>query len=236
MATSFYDILGDLQTGIGYGRTQGLVDLGFDVQDERDHLEGLIRESEKNITDAGYDVEDYKAGQMKRGALPQVGAVAGKMLGKGKWATAIAGMHPIGQLALLAGIGFAGKRLFRKKKPKVKQVDFTQGPGGRTGRFLSEARKDATMDQETSTRFISEALKGSKTADLLSSVGTAATLLSLTGGKDFWNMKDASTPIIDDKIRPWFQNLFSRGGDDTALMNPSLQYWQEHYPGRQITD
>jgi len=206
MATSFYDILGDLQTGIGYGKTQGLVNLGFDVQDERDHLEGLIRESEKNITDAGYDVEDYKAGQMKRGALPQVGAVAGKMLGKGKWATAIAGMHPIGQLALLAGIGFAGKRLFRKKKPKVKQVDFTQGPGGRTGRFLSEARKDATMDQETSTRFISEALKGSKTADLLSSVGTAATLLSLTGGKDFWNMDEASTPLLDR----WSRNIANR--------------------------
>lgn len=206
MATSFYDILGDLQTGIGYGKTQGLVNLGFDVQDERDHLEGLIRESEKNITDAGYDVEDYKAGQMKRGVLPQVGAVAGQMLGKGKWATAIAGMHPIGQLALLAGIGFAGKRLFRKKKPKVKQVDFTQGPGGRTGRFLSEARKDATMDQETSTRFISEALKGSKTADLLGSVGTAATLLSLTGGKDFWNMDEASTPLLDR----WSRNIANR--------------------------
>jgi len=206
MATSFYDILGDLQTGIGYGKTQGLVNLGFDVQDERDHLEGLIRETEKNITDAGYDVEDYKAGQMKRGVLPQVGAVAGQMLGKGKWATAIAGMHPIGQLALLAGIGFAGKRLFRKKKPKVKQVDFTQGPGGRTGRFLSEARKDATMDQETSTRFISEALKGSKTADLLGSVGTAATLLSLTGGKDFWNMDEASTPLLDR----WSRNIANR--------------------------
>tara|TARA_R100001082_G_scaffold81803_1_gene48730 strand:- start:8058 stop:8768 length:711 start_codon:yes stop_codon:yes gene_type:complete len=235
MATSFYDILGDLQTGIGYGKTQGLVNLGFDVQDEKDHLEGLIREYEKNITDAGYDVEDYKAGQTKRGALPQAAAVAGKMLGKGKWATAIAGMHPIGQLALLAGIGFGSRRLFGKKKPKVEQVDFTQGPEGRQGRFLSESRKDATMDQETSTRFISEALKGSKTADLLGSVSTAATLLSLTGGKDFWNM-DASTPIIDDKIRPWFQNLFSgKGGDDTSLMNKSLQYYQHHLPGRQIT-
>ena len=108
-------------------------------------------------------------------------------------------------------------------KYKVKQVDFTEGPEGQKGRFLSEARKDVTMDQETSTRFINKALKGSKTADFLGSVSTAATLLTLSGGKDFWNMKDAQTPLLDK----WF----NRGGD-TSLMNKSLQYYQPHYPGR----
>ena len=53
------------------------------------------------------------------------------------------------------------------------------------------------MDQETSTRFVNRALKGSKTADFLGSVSTAATLLSLSGGKDFWDFGDASTPLLD---------------------------------------
>ena len=198
---SFYDILGDIQQQTGYGERAGLTDLFFDVQDEKDHFAGLERQYEKNIEDAGYDVQDYIAGREKRGAAPQLGAVLGKTFGKGKWATAIAGMHPLGQLALIAGLGFAGKRLFGKKKPKVKQVDFAAGPEGQKGRFLSEARKDRTMDQETSRRFVNRALKGSKTADFLGSVSTGATLLTLSGGKDFWDFGDAQTPLLDK----WFK-------------------------------
>lgn len=220
---SFYDYLGEVQQETEYGEKAGLTELFFDVKDEEDHFAGLERMYEKNIEDAGYNVKDYLAGREMTGAAPQGLAALGAKLGKGKWATGIAQMHPLGQLALLAGLGFAGKRLFGKKKPKVKQVDFTEGPEGQEGRFLSEARKDRTMDQETSTRFINKALKGSKTADFLGSVSTAAMLLTLTGGKDFWDFGDAETPILD--------RLFNRGGD-TSLMNKSLQYYQPHYPGR----